>query len=88
MFFLKKYRYWQDAIIPLLNTIHKLLSNSQNAAFILCYQSRAKNTDDYLLGIGASVGFEIREIPLQSFIYEEVDNSKHVKTLIFQKRQK
>jgi len=78
--------FWQVSIIPLLQTVSKLLNQNHNSMFILCYQSRANNTDLYLLQIGQEMGFRIEEIRLDEFIPQvELEKHKNVKLLIFKK---
>lgn len=61
--------FWRDSIPALLNTVDKLLSKSSEAQFILSYQSRARNTENYLFDKAKELGFLFHSVPLESFYF-------------------
>eukprot|EP01133_Synstelium_polycarpum_P009006 gene9006-10564_t len=60
--------YWQTSIIPLFNTVSRLLSHKPDATFILCYQSRSSQTDKYLIDTSVAAGFSHESVPLADFL--------------------
>ena len=47
--------YWSNSIVPLFNTIEKLLK--KNGRFFMCYTARANNTFRDLMEISSELGF-------------------------------
>jgi len=83
--------YWRESILPLFTTIHKLLSHREQSRVIICYQSRAKNTDDFLLSTSESMGFLIDNIALESFMDgegEQITRLEHVRLYVLKRKSK
>eukprot|EP01111_Echinosteliopsis_oligospora_P005634 TRINITY_DN1911_c0_g1_i3.p1 TRINITY_DN1911_c0_g1~~TRINITY_DN1911_c0_g1_i3.p1 ORF type:complete len:135 (-),score=13.67 TRINITY_DN1911_c0_g1_i3:3-407(-) len=76
--------FWQVNIIPLLNTVKALIA--PKGKFILCYQSRATQSDAYLLQKSEEIGFTHTSVSLSNFITntDELELKKHVMLLVFQ----
>ncbi|KYQ92382.1 hypothetical protein DLAC_06352 [Tieghemostelium lacteum] len=62
--------YWKTSIIPLFQTVSALLSHKSTSTFLLCYQSRSTQTDQYLL----------EQASLHNFTYEFIDINSFVNT--------
>ncbi|GAM21709.1 hypothetical protein SAMD00019534_048840, partial [Acytostelium subglobosum LB1] len=60
--------YWRTSIDPLFNTINQLLSHRDHAQFILCYQSRSTQTDEYLLEMAIKYGFAFEPLDPSAII--------------------
>eukprot|EP01112_Ceratiomyxa_fruticulosa_P014882 TRINITY_DN4318_c0_g1_i1.p1 TRINITY_DN4318_c0_g1~~TRINITY_DN4318_c0_g1_i1.p1 ORF type:complete len:301 (-),score=79.27 TRINITY_DN4318_c0_g1_i1:82-933(-) len=91
--------FWQSAIRPLLQTVTSLLNETHTShntltptpnlctpTFILCYQSRAQITDDYLENCSNEFGLCFEHISLHTFLEpEEIEKYKFVKLMFFKR---
>ncbi|KAF2069594.1 hypothetical protein CYY_009085 [Polysphondylium violaceum] len=82
--------YWQTSIVPLFETVDKLLHKSSTSRFIICYQSRSTQTDNYLLKKAQEYGFSFEFIPIESFLNRDyltfTDSTISIINLIIFKR--
>ncbi|EFA80249.1 hypothetical protein PPL_07074 [Heterostelium album PN500] len=65
--------YWQSSIEPLFQTVNQLLSHKESSSFILCYQSRSSQTDQYLIDKSVEYGFIHYLVPTDTIF--KVDQS-------------
>ncbi|EGC35623.1 hypothetical protein DICPUDRAFT_87776 [Dictyostelium purpureum] len=84
--------YWRIGIEPLFITVSQLLKQNDNSRFIICYQSRASQTDAYLLETAKKYGFEYEFKPLdfldKSLLTIQDDSTINIISLIIFKRIK
>ncbi|KAK5580801.1 hypothetical protein RB653_000825 [Dictyostelium firmibasis] len=60
--------YWKIGIIPLFKTVSHLLKFNDDSRFIICYQSRSTQTDNYLLEQATLHGFQYEFKPIDTFL--------------------